>query len=150
MRGAVISAANFLNDVSCLTNKLCDLLEIACLNEVFLNHPATAASKDSVICKILTNVLCADSACRHELNACVRSCHSFDEAKAAGRLCREELHCIKTKCESLLYFARCAGTRAYRNSSLNAVFNNFRIETRADDELCTCVNCTVDLLYCED
>ena len=127
---AVDSDVSKLKAEHCLNSFLCevaDLIELTGSYEVFLNHPASTASKDLVKCKVGVDVLSVDSACRHEFHLCVRSSHSFDHVDSASSLSREEFNNIKTKGDSHLNVARVGSTRSYRNSFIYTVFNNFRI-----------------------
>ena len=127
---AVDSDMSKLKAEHCLNSFLCkitDLIELTCSYEVFLNHPASAASKDLVKRKVGVDVLSIDSACRHELHLCVRSCHSFDHVDSASLLSREEFNNIKAKGDRHLNIARIGSTRSYRNSLIYTVFNNGRV-----------------------
>ena len=75
--------ADFLYDISCFSDQLCDLIKLSCFYKASLDHPGAAACKDLVIGKILSDVLCADAACGHELQIDIGCCHGLDEGKAA-------------------------------------------------------------------
>ena len=127
---AVDSDVSKLKAEHCLNSFLCkvaDLIELTSSYEIFLNHPASAACKDLVECKVGVDVLSVDSACRHEFHLCVRSCHSFDHVDSASLLSREEFNNVKAKGDSHLNIARIGSTRSYRNSFIYTVFNNCRV-----------------------
>ena len=125
-------------------------IDFLILDEVFLNHPASAAGKDFVAFQIRCNVLCADSAGRHEFYSCVRSRHSFDHCKTARLFSREEFDHFKATFYSLSYFRWSDASRKNGDAFFQTVVYDLRIEARAYDEFCACAHCTVNLLSCEN
>src|SRR5699024_5905121 len=129
-----------------LCGHLFDLVKLAGIYQSFVYHPASAACDDLVKCQILVYVLCVDTAGRHEFHIYIRSSHSFDHSQSACSLSREELNNIQAQRNSSLDIARVAGTRSHRDVLVYTIFYNFRIQTRAYDELSACIHCTVNLL----
>ena len=140
----------FFYDFHCFFYKLFDLIEFACFYKVAFYHPASAACKDLVACKIVSYILRVESACGHEFHPYVRSCDRFDVSEPASLLSREEFYDVKAVLDRLLYIARIRASRCDRDAFFHTVFNDFRVQSRAYDEFRSGCHRAVYLLCCQD
>ena len=128
-----------------LAGKLLDLIELACLNKIVLNHKASAAAKDLIELEVRKDVVLVKSACRHKLNVTVGSAHCLKHGQTACSFCGEKLNCIKSKLNSRLDIRGRGASGDNGNVLLYTVCNSLGVQAGAYDKGSTCFNCRINL-----